>query len=135
MLQEFIMSYPRTSIIVIALLISFFISLVNYFVMDKEKMCAIKLRQKELQEEMKKHQAAGNQEGMLAAQKELMSQMGETFKHSFKPMLITTIPILVVFGLIRNAYIATPIVHTWFWYYLITAIAGSMIFRKLFKLP
>jgi uncharacterized membrane protein (DUF106 family) len=135
MILEFIQSYPRTSIIAIALLISFFISLVNYFVMDKEKMCEIKLRQKEMQDKIKHHQSKGEHEQAMKVQTEMLSTMGETFKHSLKPMLITTIPIIVVFGLIKNAYVATPIAGTWFWWYLGSAIAASLAFRKLFKLP
>lgn len=135
MIIELIASYPRTSIILIAVLISFFISLVNYFVMDKEKMCEIKLRQKEMQEKIKHHQSKGEHEQAMKVQTEMLSTMGETFKHSLKPMLITTIPIIVVFGLIRNAYVATDIAGSWFWYYLVTAIVSSMVFRKLLKLP
>jgi len=135
MIMELILAYPRTSIIVIALLISFFISLINYFVIDKEKMCEIKCRQKEMQEKIKAHQAKGEHEQAMKLQTEMMRTIGETFKHSLKPMLITTIPILVVFAMIRNAYVTTSIAGTWFWYYLVTAIASSMVFRKLLKLP
>ncbi|MCH8873648.1 hypothetical protein IH824_12920 [candidate division KSB1 bacterium] len=35
---EIIQAYPKWSIIVIALLVSLFISLINYFVLDKDKM-------------------------------------------------------------------------------------------------
>lgn len=135
MMQELIVSYPRTSIILIAVLISFFISLVNYFVMDKEKMCEIKLRQKEMQEKIKHHQSKGEHEQAMKVQTEMLSTMGETFKHSLKPMLITTIPIIVVFGLMKNAYVTTDIAGSWFWWYLGAAIVGSMAFRKLLKLP
>ena len=54
-IQAFMQSYPRLAVIIAALLISFFISLVNFFVLDKEKMHEIKGKQKALQEEMKNH--------------------------------------------------------------------------------
>ena len=135
MLIELIKSNPRTSIVVISLLISFFISVVNYFVIDKERMREIKARQKEIQIEMKEHQKAGNHEQMAVLQKEMMSNIGASFKQSFKPMLITIIPILVLFTLIRSTFIDTAIAKSWLWWYLGTAIISSMIFRKFFNLP
>lgn len=132
-LLTIIQSYPRISIIIIALLVSFFISLVNYIVMDKEKMRDLKARQKKLNEEMKLHK--GDTQKMMELQKQMLSHAGENFKSSLKPMLITTIPILVVFSMVRGAFAQTVIVSTWYWYYLVTAIAGSLVFRKVFKLP
>lgn len=134
-IQELINSYPHISIILLALIITFFISLVNYFVLDKERMREIKSRQKRLQEEIKKHQKEGNMDKAMALQKELLADMPEMFKHSLKPMLITLIPVLIFFSFVRGAYAQTSIASSWFWYYLITALVGSMIFRKLLKLP
>ena len=47
-LIDIIQTNPRASIIVIAGIVSFFISLINYFVLDKEKMKKSKEKQKEL---------------------------------------------------------------------------------------
>lgn len=133
MLAEFIQSYPKISIILAALIISFFISLVNYFILDKEKMREIKDKQKALQEQMKMHK--DNPQKIMELNKEMFSHTGEMMKHSFKPMLITFIPIILFFGYIKNAFISTEIAKTWFWWYLGASILGSIIFRKLFKLP
>lgn len=133
MIIEFINAQPRTSIIIISILVSFFISLINFFVLDKEKMRTSRARQKELQQEMKKYK--DNPAKVMEMQKEMMSHVGDSFKHSLKPMLITLIPILLVFSWIRGVFLETTIAKTWFWYYLISAIAGSLVFRKLFKLP
>ena len=130
-----ITQYPRASIIIIAVIISFFITIINYFFIDQNRMREIKTRQKALQKEMKEHQKAGNTDKLMELQKELFSYTGEMFKHSMKPMLITIVPILVLFAFIKNVYVGTTLAKTWFWYYLVSAIAGSMIFRKLFKLP
>ena len=126
---------PKVSIILIGTAISFFISLVNYFFLDKEKLRDIKARQKELQKEMKQHQKDGNHEKVMALNKELMPMMGQMMKHSMKPMLITIIPIIILFSFIKNVYVDTAIASSWFWYYLVAAIASSMIFRKILKLP
>jgi uncharacterized membrane protein (DUF106 family) len=126
---------PRLSIIIIALTISFFITIINYFFLDKEKMREIKKRQKEIQVKMKEHQKNREHEKMLELQKEMFSDMGTMFRHSMKPMLITIVPILFLFSFMRSAYAETSIASSWFWYYLISAMAGSMIFRKVFRLP
>jgi uncharacterized membrane protein (DUF106 family) len=126
---------PHTAIIVMALAISFFISLINYFFLDKEKMREIKARQKEMQGKMKEHQKSGEHEKILELQKEMFSDMGSMFRHSMKPMLITIVPVIVLFSFIRGVLTETSLATTWFWWYLGTAIIGSMIFRKMFKLP
>jgi len=131
----FIQQNPRISIILIALTITFLITLVNYFFLDKEKMREIKERQKELQKQMKEHQKNGNHDKIMELQKELLSSTGEMMKHSMKPMLITLIPMIVLFGFVKSVYAETIIAKTWFWYYLVSAMVGSIVFRKLFRLP
>jgi uncharacterized membrane protein (DUF106 family) len=133
MVVEWIQANPRIGILVISALISLFITLINYFVMDKEKMKKMKSRQKELNAQMKEHKHDQNK--MVELQKEMMRHVGENFKHSFKPMLITIVPIIIVFGWVKNIFSETAIASSWFWWYIGGAIAASMIFRKLFKLP
>lgn len=124
---------PKISIIVVASVISLFVSIVNYFVLDKERMLEIKQKQKTLNEQMKLHK--DNPSKLQELQKEMMSHMGESMKHSFKPMIITTIPLLVALPFIRNLFLTTSLSGSWFWWYFVGAIASSLIFRKLFKLP
>jgi len=121
-----IQAYPTTSIILFGLAISFLISLVNYFMLDKERMRELKKKQKDIQAEMKNHKE--NPEKVMALQKEMMS-------HSFKPMLITIIPILIFFSFIKGVYTTTIIAKTWIWWYIGSSIVGSIIFRKVFDLP
>ncbi len=128
-------SSPRVSVIVFAILVSFFISLVNYFVLDKDRLREIKEKQKKTQEQIKAHQKAGEHEKAMSLQKELFADMPEMMKHSFKPMLITFIPIILIFTFARGLFAETIIAKSWFWYYFVSAIISSMIFRKLLKLP
>ena len=132
---ELINLYPRASIIILALALSFFISLINYFFLDKERLREIKSRQKDIQTQIKVHQKSGDHNKAMELQKEMFSHTGEMFKHSLKPMLITTIPALVFFFFIRNTFEGTTIASTWLWYYFISAIIGSIIFRKVLNLP
>ncbi|MCH8804538.1 MAG: DUF106 domain-containing protein, partial [Planctomycetes bacterium] len=72
--------------------------------------------QKELQKQMKenKHDQAKQTE----LSKELMSHTMENLKHSFKPMIITIIPILVIFWWMKEIFIETTIAKTWLWWYI-----------------
>ncbi|MEK6933617.1 MAG: EMC3/TMCO1 family protein [Nanoarchaeota archaeon] len=133
MVIELIQQYPKISIVVLASLVSFLISLVNYFVLDKEKMRDLKAKQKALQEEAKKHK--DNPQKMMDIQKEIMPLSLEMMKHSFKPLLITMIPIIIFFGYLKQWYAPTIIAKSWIWWYIGGSIASSMIFRKLLKLP
>ncbi len=132
-ITAFMQSSPRTGVILAALLVSLFVSLVNYFVLDKAKMHEIKQKQKSLQEEMKKHK--DNPQKLMELQKEMFSHMGETMRHSIKPMLFTFIPLILLFPMLRSILLTTEIAKTWFWWYLVSSFIGSMIFRKLLKLP
>jgi uncharacterized membrane protein (DUF106 family) len=141
MITEFIQQWflsspqwgPRIFIVLAALLISLFISIVNYFVLDKEKMHEIKAKQKAIQEEMKKHK--DNPTKLMELQKEMFSHMGESMKHSLKPMLITFIPLLILYPMARSMLVDTVIKGSWFWYYIVASLVGASVFRKLFKLP
>jgi len=53
----------------------------------------------------------------------------EMMKHSFKPMLYTLIPILILFSWVRGTF--SPILSSWFWWYFGAAIISSMILRKV----
>ena len=130
---DLVQAYPKSSIIVAALIVSFFISLVNHLILDKERMREIKKRQKSIQEEIKTHKE--NPQKVVELQKEMMSHVGESLKHSFKPMLITFIPIIFFFVFIRRIFLETAIASTWIWWYIGFSIVGSIVFRKVFDLP
>ena len=130
---ETIQAYPVISLIAFSLVVSLFITIINHFVLDKEKMRESKKKQKELQKKMKENKH--NPEIIAQLNKELIGYVGENFKHSFKPMLITLIPILIFFSWIRGVFAGTSIASVWIWYYIGFSLIFSIIFRKLFKLP
>ncbi len=132
---DIITNNPRISIVLISLAVTFFISLVNYFILDKERIKEIKERQKSIQAQMKQHQKEGSHQKVLELNKELMSHSMDMMRHTIKPMIITLIPILILFGFIRSTFNQTEIASTWFWWYIISAILGSLLFRKILKLP
>ena len=130
---EFVQANPKLSIIGFGLLVTFFITLVNYFVLDKDKMRDIKASQKAIQEEIKLHR--DNPEKVLALNKQMLSHSGDLMRHSFKPMIITSIPILLFMVWLKGIYVDTSIAGSWMWWYIGASVAGSILFRKLFRLP
>ena len=109
-----------------------FITTVTYFVTDRELMREIKRKQKFLKEEMKKYR--DNADKMMEINKQMMEHLPEQMKQSFKPMLITLIPLLIFFVWLRATFAETVIATTWIWWYIGSSIIFSMVLRKIFKL-
>lgn len=131
-ITELIQNNPRIAIVVLAFLVTLFITIVNYFMVDKKRMKEIKDKQKRLREEMKQYK--DNPTKMMEINKQMMEDMPEQLKHSFKPMLVTIIPLLILFNWLRATFAITAIAGSWFWWYIISSIAFSMILRKVFGL-
>jgi len=127
-----IQAYPRTSIILIGIIVSLISTFATKFLTNQARMKELRDKQKEHQANLKVHK--GNTEKMMEIQKEMMSGSMEMMKHSFKPMLVTLIPFILLFSFIKSAFTTTLISSSWIWYYLIAAIVSSMIYRKLFKI-
>jgi len=132
---EFIQANPRWSIIVFAFIVTLFITIVTYFMTDRERMKELKQKQKDLRKEMKKHR--DNPQKMMELNQKLLEDMPEQLKHSFKPMIITIVPLLIFFGWLRSTYADTIIGGTgflfpaWLWWYLGASIIFSIIIRKM----
>ena len=71
---------------------------------------------------------------MMDLNKQMMEDMPEQMKHSFKPMLVTIIPLLILFAWLRGTFAETTIASTWFWWYLGSSLVFSMSLRKIFGL-
>ena len=123
-LTSIIQSYPKTSVIILALLVTKYLT-------NQIKMKELKERQTACQKLMK--DAKGDTVKMQKIQADMMACSMEMMKMSFKPMLITFIPFIIIFTFIRGAFASTVISGTWFWYYLATGLLSSFLFRKILK--
>lgn len=133
MVIELIQIYPTISIIVIAFLVTLVSTLITKWLTNQEHLRNLKARQKELQKEIKK--CKEDECKMKELNMEMLQITGTMMKSSFKPLFITFIPFLILFAWIRGVYGGEPpLLDNWFWYYLGSAFAFSMIFRKLFKM-
>lgn len=95
------------AILIISLFISLTITLVYKWVTDQKLMKSLKEGQKEMQEKIKS--LRDNPQEMMVAQKEAMKKNMEYMKHSFKPTLITIIPIIIIFGWMAAHFSFEPI--------------------------
>jgi uncharacterized membrane protein (DUF106 family) len=95
---------------------------------DREKMKDIRMRQKKLRVEMKEHK--NNPEKMMEINKQMLEDMPEQMKMNFKPMIVTMIPILIVFSWMRSTYALTSISGSWLWWYIGSSIIFSIFLSK-----
>jgi len=131
MITEFIQAYPKESIIFISIVVTAISTLLMKWLTNQEHLKSLKKRQKELQEEVKKHKDDG--EMVKELQKEMLSITGTMMKSSFKPLLVTFIPFLILIYWLRSIY--TPLMGgSWIWWYIGASLISSMIFRKVFKM-
>jgi uncharacterized membrane protein (DUF106 family) len=115
-------------------------ALVRKAVLDQEKMKETKEKLKKHQEEMKKATKTGDTKKLQKNQEEMMKLTMENLKHSFRPMLITFIPFILVFTWLREQYSTIGTVASlagynlgWFWWYLICAMTVSLFINKILK--
>ena len=122
----------RVSILVLSFLVTLFITIITYYMTDRKRMKELKDKQKALRVEIKKHR--DNPQKMMELNKKMIEDMPEQLKHSFKPMLITMVPIIIIFAWLRSTFALTTIAKTWFWWYVGSSIFFSVILRKILGL-
>ncbi|MBI2043878.1 DUF106 domain-containing protein [Candidatus Pacearchaeota archaeon] len=133
MIQEWMTAHPKTSVMVIGFFVVFVMTIVQKYFTDQKRLKELKARQKEIQK--KTSEKKGDVEAYQKAQKESMQETFqismEMMKHSFKPLLITFLPILLLIWWLKGVYVGTPIESSWIWWYLISAVASSIVLRKV----
>jgi uncharacterized membrane protein (DUF106 family) len=128
-ITDLMISYPKESIIAISILVTLIMTLVTKKVTNQNRMKELKAIQKACQIKLKDSKGDLKKQGEI--QKEMMSCSMELMKHSFKPMLFTFIPLILLIWWIRDIY--TGVLSGWIWWYIGASIISSLIFRKIFK--
>jgi len=113
------------------------ITLSYKYLTDQTKMKELKDEMKGMQKKMKEFKDDPGK--VMSMQKDAMKKNMEYMKHSMRPMLFTFIPIILVFGWLRNYYTAlgNPAVFlglSWLWSYIIFSLVISIVLRKLLKI-
>jgi len=113
--------------IVIIALTSFILTVSQKYLSDQAALKEIKKEQKYLQEEMKKYRE--HPEKLMELQKKQLEFFPRTFELTMKPVMFTSIPIILLFRWFSDHFL--PVFGNW-WilWYLIGAMVFSGIFRK-----
>ena len=124
-------------LLVLSFLLTLLTTLAYKFFTDQNLMKTLKDDMKLLQNQMK--DASHPAEHKMTLQKQILEKNMSYMKQSMKPMLITFIPIIILFGWLRSYYtiLGNPKIFfglTWIWTYLIFSIIFSMLIRKLLKI-
>jgi len=102
---------------------------------DQEKLKGLKVRQKELQKEIRTCQKNKDFCKIEELNKEAMDVGMTVMKSSFsgKQFLITFIPFILLFSWLRELFV--PILGTkWLWIYFGSAMGSSILLRKILKM-
>lgn len=97
---------PLIGIMIISLIITVIITLIYKYSTDQTLLKEIKQKQKGLQGEMKKHK--NNPKKVMKLQKETMQLSMDMMKQSFKSMIFTFIPIIIIFGWVGTHFAYQP---------------------------
>ncbi len=99
---------PLVALIIISGIIALFMTIIYKWMTDQELMKVLKADMKKFQKEMK--ELREHPDKMIEAQKKAMETNMKYMKQSFKPTLVTLLPVLLIFGWL-NAHLAfMPIV-------------------------
>ena len=129
-LISFIGVYPVVSLIIISSIVTLVSTLVTKWLTNQEHLKSLKERQKVIQKDLKNHKPGEKMFEELQA--EMLQITMTTMKSSFKPLLVTIIPFLLLFTWIKSTY--DGLLPSWIWYYIISSIIFSLIYRKVFKM-
>jgi uncharacterized membrane protein (DUF106 family) len=120
--------------IVIAAIIGLAIILVQKYTTDQKTLREIKKEQKLIQEEIKKYKH--DQEKFLELNKKQMALLPKTMDITLRPVIYTSVPIILFFRWFNDYFAANPVkifgFLSWIWAYLILSIIFTSIFRKVF---
>ena len=123
---------PKLWILIFSFFVTILITVANYYLTDRELMKNIRIKQKSLREEMKKHR--DNPQKTMEINKQMMEDMPTQMKQSLKVSVITMVPLLIFFTWLRGMFATTTIASNWIWWYVLSSIGFSIILRKVFKL-
>ena len=129
---EYIQTNPLLSVVIISIIITSIMTALRYFITDRELMRDIKEKQKAIREEMKRYK--DNAEKLSELNKQMMEQFPVQMKQSLKLMLITIVPMIIIFTWLRKTFALTTMASTWIWWYIGFSMAFSITLGKILKL-
>jgi len=107
---------------------SLVLTLAQKYLSDQASLKEIKKEQKYLQQEMKKYR--DHPEKLMELQKKQLEFFPRTFNLTMKPLMYTSIPIILLFRWFAD-YLYPIFGGWWILYYMIGAMIFSTVFRKV----
>ena len=131
-LEGIVMENPYVSLATISFFVTLVSTLAQKWLTNQEHMKSLRTRQKEIEKELK---GCKEEHILKELNLEMLHLTGIMMKSSMKPMVVTMIPLLLLFNWLRGIYDGggVPLLAGWFWYYLGFSIVSSMILRKVLK--
>ncbi len=129
-----VMMDPLFGIVFIAFILTFLITLAYKYFTDQDLLKSVRERSKALQKELKG--LRDQPDKFKKKQSEVMELQMKLLPQTLKPMIITFIPIIIVFNWLRVTYEPIgPVLFGlgWIWAYIIFSIVFSFALRKLLK--
>lgn len=132
---------PLIDMVVIAIVVGLFTTLLNKYLTDQVAIKALRAEMKKKQKDMREMLKTNPQKAQKM-QGEIMQKNMELMKHSFnfKVMAITILPMLFVFTQIRQGYLHFGeilnlgfISFEWLGTYIVLTIIASIVLKKLLK--
>jgi uncharacterized membrane protein (DUF106 family) len=138
---------PLFEIFMISLGISIFTQVVNRFFSDPARAREISKKLQAINKELMTAHKDGDHHKVEKLKKEQtlhMNTLMEVYKQMFTPLLITLVPLLIVFKVIEGTYAPLGVIINlfgmglnWFWTYFLFALVCSLMvdrtFRKIWK--
>lgn len=139
------MSPAAIEIAVIAIVVSLASAIINKKIVNQKRMKEIKDRLTEFQKkynDAKKNNDTAAIEKLEKENKEVMALSAEMIKNSFKPMLYTFVPFIIILYFLNNTYGGTKTVIEipvfgelgWFWWYFLVAIISGIGFEIVYRI-
>jgi len=118
-------------VIVFSAVISLMITIVQKYTTDQETLREIKKEQKILQAQMKEFK--DNPQKLLELQKKQLEFIPRTMEITFRPLMYTSLPIILFFRWFNDYFADNPVKVFGFMHWLLAYIIFSMIFTTIFR--
>lgn len=121
---------------IIIILITLIMTLIQKYATDQATLREMKEEQKKMHGDLKKLTPGSKEHTELSMK--TMKFMGPMFKLSMRPIIYTSIPLILFFRWFMDFFntMGNPKFFgflSWFWFYLLGSIIFSSILRKIFK--
>ena len=104
---------PALTVLIIAFIVSLITTIANKYLVDQDEMNEIQERNKAFQKELRDAQKRGDGKKIAelqARQTEMMQDQSKMMTNSFKPRIVTFVPIILIFFWMRTSVISGLVV-------------------------